>query len=68
MPRCALEVQDSSENRLKKILRIIGECQFAIHDISRTDLDKKHQLPRFNMPFELGLFMGQNIMVIDHIK
>ena len=29
-----------------------------IHDISRTELDKKTSLPRFNMPFELGLFLG----------
>ncbi len=57
MPRCALEIQDSSETRLKKIITIIRNCKFAIHDISRT-VDKKNQLPRFNMPFELGLFMG----------
>src|ERR1700728_859684 len=58
MPRCALEIQDSSEARLKRILKIIEECQFAIHDISCTTLDKKNKLPRFNMPFELGLFIG----------
>lgn len=57
-PRCALEIQDAGEVRLNKIINIIRDCQFAIHDISRTALDKKHQLPRFNMPFELGLFMG----------
>lgn len=56
-PRCALEVQDSSSNRLNNILNIIKDCQFAIHDISRVTLDKK-RFPRFNMPFELGLFVG----------
>jgi len=30
----------------------------GIHDISRTELDKANRLPRFNMPFELGLFLG----------
>jgi len=27
------------------------------HDISRTELNE-HSLPRFNMPLELGLFLG----------
>lgn len=37
---------------------IIGECKMGIHDISRTSLDDLNQLPRFNMPLELGLFLG----------
>lgn len=56
--RCALEINDSAENRLEKICRIIVECRYGIHDISRTQLDPVTQLPRFNMPFELGLFLG----------
>ena len=31
---------------------------YGIHDISRTDLDSIHRLPRFNMPLELGIFLG----------
>jgi hypothetical protein len=30
----------------------------GIHDISRTELDSAHKLPRFNMPLELGMFLG----------
>lgn len=56
--RCALEAGDSSEFRLKKILKIIADCGYSIHDISRTELDRKTRLPRFNMPLELGLFLG----------
>ncbi len=56
--RCALESDDSTENRLNKILGIIQQCSLGIHDISRTQPDREHALPRFNMPFELGLFMG----------
>ena len=56
--RCALESQDAGEVGMIKILRLIKECQFGIHDISRTDLDSDHRLPRFNMPLELGLFLG----------
>lgn len=58
IPRCALEADDSSENRLAKIQAIIEECRFGIHDISRTEVDGDPPLPRFNMPLELGLFLG----------
>lgn len=56
--RCALEIEDSSEIRIEKIARIISECKYGIHDISRTELDKGTSLPRFNMPLELGMFFG----------
>lgn len=56
-PRCALEVVDSSGPRIAKIEAIIEECSLGIHDISRTELNA-HGLPRFNMPLELGLFLG----------
>lgn len=58
VPRCALEVDDSSQVRIQKITSIIGECRLAIHDISRTELDDAFALPRFNMPFEFGIFVG----------
>ena len=57
-PRCVKELDDGSQNRLEKIEDIIGECLFGIHDISQTALDAKTNLPRFNMPLELGLFLG----------
>jgi hypothetical protein len=56
--RCALEEDDSSELRLSKIFRMITECRLGIHDISRTQLDRHTHLPRFNMPFELGIFLA----------
>ncbi len=56
-PRSALEVDDGSEVRIEKIIRIIGESPYGIHDLSRTDPDPSG-LPRFNMPLELGLFLG----------
>lgn len=57
-PRCSLEAEDSSQVRIEKILKIVSECRFGIHDISRTDLDGVSNLPRFNMPLELGIFLG----------
>jgi hypothetical protein len=56
--RCAKEADDSGRNRLQKIIGIIGECRFAVHDISRTEPDAVNALPRFNMPLELGLWLG----------
>ena len=57
-PRAALEVDDGSEVRIEKIVRIVRESKYAIHDLSRTELDTALALPRFNMPLELGLFLG----------
>lgn len=58
VPRCALEAANGAEVRIEKIFKLIADCQFGIHDLSRTELDAAHGLPRFNMPFELGVFLG----------
>lgn len=53
-PRCAREASDAGRVRIDKILDIISECKYGIHDISRTE----PMPPRFNMPLELGLDLG----------
>jgi len=58
---CSQEINDSSQQRVEKILQMIADCKYGIHDISRTELaefDKGEYLPRFNMPLELGYFLG----------
>jgi hypothetical protein len=67
-PRCAREIADSSQNRLAKIQSIIRESKFGIHDISIMELDSKTKLPRFNMPFELGLFLAAKNFGAKHQK
>jgi len=57
-PRSARELDDGGQTRIEKIYGLIEECRFGIHDLSRTELDSINQLPRFNMPLELGLFLG----------
>jgi hypothetical protein len=57
-PRCALEIDDSSEVRIDKIFKIIATCKFGIHDISRTEVTSASGLPRFNMLLELGMFLA----------
>jgi len=56
--RSAFETDDATQVRLAKIFKIISSSKYGIHDISRTSVDGRHKLPRFNMPLELGLFMG----------
>src|SRR6266550_5360914 len=57
-PRCALEIDDASEVRIEKIFKIIAECKYGVHDISRTEVTSASGLPRFNMPLELGMFLA----------
>ncbi len=56
--RCALEISDSSENRLSKIEAIIQQSKFGIHDISIMGIDPGTKLARLNMAFELGMFLA----------
>jgi hypothetical protein len=55
VPRATLEIPGGAR-RLDRILELIRSCAYAVHDLSRVELDAlKPRTPRFNMPFELGL-------------
>ncbi len=61
IPRATLEIP-TSQRRLERILKLIQECAYSIHDLSRVQLDAKApRVPRFNMPFELGLAVAHNV-------
>ena len=66
--RCALEEGDASQVRIEKIYNIIENCRYGIHDISRTELDEISRLPRFNMPLELGIFLGAKRFGVEDQK
>ena len=66
--RCALEEEDASQVRIDKIYAIIADCHYGIHDISRIELDENSGFPRFNMPLELGIFLGAEKFGIDEKK
>ena len=66
--RCTLEEEDASEVRIDKIYNIIADCRYGIHDISRTQLDATSGFPRFNMPLELGIFLGAKKFGIEAQK
>ena len=55
--RVALETTGSERARLERLVTMIGECRLGIHDLSRVTAGT-HGLPRFNMPFECGIFYG----------
>ena len=66
--RCAVEEEDTSQIRIDKIYSIIADCRYGIHDISRTELDEISGFPRFNMPLELGIFLGAKKFGIEEQK
>lgn len=54
-PHATLEIP-GGERRLERILGLIAQCRYSVHDLSRVQLDHRAPAtPRFNMPFELGL-------------
>lgn len=48
----------SSSIRINQIKDLIRTCKFSIHDLSRSKAMIVGDLPRFNMPYELGLDIG----------
>lgn len=50
-PRCSLEQDDTGDVRIQKIMEIIEQCKYGIHNLSRENA-------RMNMPLELGLYIG----------
>ena len=56
-PQTALDEDDGTDIRLLKIIRKMKGCKYGVHDLSRIELNVS-DYPRFNMPFELGIFFG----------
>jgi hypothetical protein len=57
-PRLSIEVSDSGQVRLQKIIEIIKSCKYSIHDLSIVKSKQVHEFARMNMPFELGIDCG----------
>ena len=54
--RCSKEFGESSTIRIQNIIGLIEQSQYSIHDLSRVSA--MGDLPRFNMPLELGVCIG----------
>lgn len=52
------ETKDGDDIRIRQIQELIKESKYSIHDISRIITKAEQALPRFNMPFELGMDLG----------
>ncbi|HEV7248769.1 MAG TPA: hypothetical protein VGN93_17465 [Shinella sp.] len=57
-PHLASERLEAGENRLDKIIGLIKQAQFSVHDLSRCKSTGVGETFRMNMPFELGLDLG----------
>ena len=58
LPRISLEISDSGQIRLDKIVDLILASRYSIHDLSRIRSTKSKEYFRLNMPFEFGMDHG----------
>lgn len=49
---------DSKSNRLQRIMDLMKESKYSVHDLSKLMAEKRKEYYRMNMPFELGLDYG----------
>lgn len=68
VPRIASESLDSGTPRIEKIVQLITESKFSIHDLSRLQSTEKGEFYRLNMPFELGIDYGYRSFVEGDAK
>ena len=63
-PRGVVEIA-GAQRRLERIHNLLERCPVSVHDLSRVEMSRG--VPRFNMPFELGLAveMSRHQMVGD---
>lgn len=46
---------DSKSSRLQRIIELMKESKYSVHDLSKLMSEKRKEYYRMNMPFELGL-------------
>lgn len=51
----------SGRQRITEITGLIENSKYSIHDISRCEPLKVGDLPRFNMPYEMGIDIGCSV-------
>ncbi len=57
-PRCARESEGEADPRIDRIAKGLRESKYSIHDLSRFQSEGPDNLPRFNMPLELGMALS----------
>ena len=61
-PHSVLELPDTGQERSRRIFALMRRCRISIHDLSLVSVAGNKRLPRFNMPFELGLAVALSRM------
>ena len=65
-PRCVVELP-ANAIRLDRLRQLIASCRYSIHDMSAVEVTARpFRVPRFNMPFELGLAIGIQLDSEEH--
>ena len=67
-PQIASQTVDSGEQRITKILSLILKSKYSIHDLSRIRSEKRGELYRLNIPFELGIDYGCRCTARGHLR
>ena len=67
-PQIASQLTDSGEQRVNKVLSLIRKSKYSLHDLSRIRSEKKGELFRLNMPFELGIDYGCRLTSTGYLK
>lgn len=67
-PQIASQMADSGEQRINKILSLIRKSKYSLHDLSRVRSDRRGELFRLNMPFELGIDYGCRLTSTGHLR
>ena len=67
LPRSAMDLGQVSIPRMRRILTVMAECRYSIHDLMRCGGEGDFNLARFNMPLELGIAIAhQEIAIAQH--
>lgn len=67
-PQIASQMADSGEQRINKILSLILKSKYSLHDLSRIRSEKRGEVFRLNMPFELGIDYGCRLTSLRHLR
>jgi len=62
------ETTSSGNVRVEEIKKLIASSKYSIHDISRNEALNPGDVPRFNMPFEMGLDIGCQSFGLERLK
>jgi hypothetical protein len=64
-PRSVVQLP-ANRSRLDRLFPLIAECAYSLHDLSYVTLSRtRFRVPRFNMPFELGLAVAVSLQYPD---